>query len=82
MPNDYMYENDGYFITACQFTDPVLDERITGYGIFNKTTGIREAECRRFNTAITFAEQFQQEGVDRAAREMEAAQAGKEFPVH
>lgn len=81
MPNDYLFENEGYAVIKVQFTDPVLSERIDGYGIVNKITGIREAECRRWNTALTFCAQFHQEDVDRAARELEAAQEQMEFPI-
>lgn len=81
MGEDYLFENTKYYINPCEFTDPVLGERITGYGIFNKATGIREAETRRFNTAITFATQFLNEEVEREMRELEQLKAEVEFPI-
>lgn len=80
MPN-YIYENDTYGIALTKFTDPVLGEEVTGYGIFNKNTKVREAETRRMNTAIAFATQFFNEEVARAQRELEEEQKNKEFPI-
>jgi hypothetical protein len=53
------YENDLFAVIPALFTDPVLNETVEAYGVLNKATGIREAEARRFFTARTLADGFE-----------------------
>ena len=53
-----LYENARFYINRVQFNDPVIEETVTGYGIFNKQTEVREAEVRRFDIAKVLADAF------------------------
>lgn len=50
-----------YSVRLTQFKDPVLDAEIFGYGIYNRTTNVREAECRRSWTANLIAQKFDED---------------------
>lgn len=54
-----IYENELFEVRRAAFTDPVLNEQVEGYGVFNKRTKIREAEARREFTARALADGFQ-----------------------
>lgn len=54
-----IYSNSVFEVKKTEFTDPVLGEPVTGYGVFNKYTGVREAECRREFTARVLADGFE-----------------------
>jgi len=54
-----VYKNDLFEVTLVEFVDPVLDEQVTGYGVVNRRTGVREAEARREFTAIALADGFE-----------------------
>jgi hypothetical protein len=54
-----MFETEHYEVKLAKFVDPVLNEEVDGYGVFNKETGVREAETRRFHTARMFCKRFQ-----------------------
>lgn len=70
-----MFKNPGYEVKLVTFKDPVLDAEVQGYGIFNISTGVCEAECRRYNTARMFCKQFYEADVEEANRELEEASA-------
>jgi hypothetical protein len=54
----YLHENKGFYIELVEFNDPVIEETVTGYGIFNKQTEVREAEVRRLDIAKVLADAF------------------------
>lgn len=54
-----IYENDLFEVKLFEFCDPILNETVLGYGVFNKRTGAREAESRREFTAVVLADGFQ-----------------------
>lgn len=76
-----LYETEHYFVHTCNFTDPVLGEEVEGYGIFNKTTEVREAETRRLETAARFCKQFQEELNERVQRELEEERERTDYPI-
>ena len=72
----YIYETERFYIELVRFIDPVLNEELDGYGIFNKDTGVREAETRRLHSATQLANKFQEDAVfdlEKALREAPAA---------
>jgi hypothetical protein len=59
---NYEVGSHGNFaIRLVKFKDPVLDMEIFGYGIFNRVTGVQEAECRREWTARLIAQKFHED---------------------
>ena len=53
-----LYEIEHFAVGLAEFSDPVIDEPVVGYGIWNKVTGVREAEARRLEVAIVLARQY------------------------
>lgn len=53
------YENELFMVVPVKFADPVLNEQVEGYGVVNKSTGVREAEARRYFTAKALADGFE-----------------------
>ena len=53
-----LHENAGFYVDFAEFNDPVIEEHVTGYGIFNKLTSVREAEVRRLDIAKVLADAF------------------------
>lgn len=56
---NYLYENDLFGVCTVTLTDPVLNEPTLMYGVFNRQTGVREAEARRQFTAVALADGFE-----------------------
>lgn len=54
-----LHETAGYAVATCTLRDPVLKEEIMAYGVYNKSTSIREAETRRYTTAVNLVAQLQ-----------------------
>lgn len=50
-----------YVVHKCVFMDQYLGSKVVGYGVYNKTTGVREAEVRRFSSAMKLARAFVEE---------------------
>ena len=75
MPSEYIYETAQFFVDIVKFIDPVLNEELEGYGIFNKATGVREAETRRLHSAQQLTNKFQEE------RDFDLEKALRDAPV-
>lgn len=56
---ELVYENQLFTVETVELLDPVLNEETVMYGIYNKKTQVREAECRREFTAKALADGFQ-----------------------
>ena len=59
--DDILYTAGGYVVHLSLVNDPMLQESTQVYGVFNKSTGVREAETRRFINAKLFCDQFKEE---------------------
>lgn len=56
-----VYENELFKVELVSFRDPVIESEVTGYGVFNKETTVREAEARRLAYARILADKFELE---------------------
>ena len=56
-----LYENGRFYVRVANFRDPILENDVEGYGVFNQDTTIREAECRRLAYARNLADRFEEE---------------------
>jgi len=48
---DRLHEAYGYAVALCVLNDPMLGADTVVYGVYNTTTGVREAEARRLTNA-------------------------------
>lgn len=53
-----LYSSGAFVVNHCVVRDPVLKEDILAYGVYNTTTGVREAEARRITNARTLCDNF------------------------
>lgn len=78
-----LYENAGFYVNRVQFNDPVIEESVIGYGIWNKLTEVREAEVRRLDIAKVLADAFNERAVSTevSADQLSLMPAANERPV-
>ena len=70
------YENGKFIVAECDYTDPIIGDRVRGYGVINRTTLIRETETRRLAVAVVLAD-----GFAKNEHELEAAIFGEAPPA-
>lgn len=72
-----VYTNGVFEVRLAYFFDASIDSGILGYGVFNLTTGVREAECRRISIARELADMFSRsDGTDKTSALSQAAVLG------
>ena len=75
-------ETDDYALRTCVYPDQTFKEDMIAYGLFNKTTGVREGEFRHLPLAYEWLNTLQDRlegGTDKVAALSEAAvEAAKE----
>lgn len=81
MPTEYIYETERFYVDIVKFIDPVLNEELEGYGIFNKETGVREAETRRLHSAQQLTNKFEEDAAFDLEKALRAAPAANELMI-
>jgi len=53
-PDNYevLYSIKNLVVCICSARDPLLEEEVLQYGVYNTDTGVREAETRRLDNII------------------------------
>jgi hypothetical protein len=55
----YFHENELFGVKVTTANDPVFNETMEVYGIFNKEHGVREAEARRLVNAVALSDMME-----------------------
>lgn len=60
-----LYINPNFKVLVDTIYDPASEAFIEGYGVYNLSTGVREAETRRFAIAIALADMFHEATINK-----------------